>query len=232
MTDVLSGNAAISAAVEALKSGEDPEVAARGETSNPVEPEVDEGLDEGLDLDGLEEEDGIEDPDSNLEDDELEDSDSDEEAEPEESDEENPEEDEAEASEEDIEELTITDHKGRRQIKVDFNDREKLKKYVQMAALARKMQAERDSGNEKFKQASAEHAELKETWGKFENAWGDGGREGIISLLDLVNSENGGYDSFIETEYKRMRAKEDATPSELARIELEEKLEKAEASEE
>ncbi len=217
MSDVLAK------AVEALKAGTDVEVAAYGESTEPspgteelaetVETDVE--LDTGELSDEVDTEEDDSESDLTPEGESEEDIDSEGEAES-----------DSKVGEASLTKVAITDHKGRREIEVDFSDTEKMTKYVQMAALARKMQAERDSGNSKYTELETKHNELNDTWNKFEGAWGDGGREGIINLLDLINSEEGGYEGFISGEFDRLRAREKASPDQLARMDLEERLEK------
>lgn len=122
-------------------------------------------------------------------------------------------------------EVQITDQKGRRKLKVDLNDREKVAKYVQMAALARKMQAERDQLKSSQGQLPEDVKNKVSSLDKLEEAWSGGGRQGIINVINLLGKEQGGYDKFIAAEYDRLKSKEGASPAELERIELQEKLE-------
>lgn len=84
---------------------------------------------------------------------------------------------------EDIEEIILTDETGRKKLKVDWNDREKLKKYVQMAHGARKWQSERDAAKSALARIEPEYKELKETYTALDQAWRKDGEAGIINLL-------------------------------------------------
>ncbi len=129
-----------------------------------------------------------------------------------------------EESDSTIREVTITDHKGRRKIKVDFSDHGKIEKYIQLAAGFRKMQAERDQLKSQSGKLPEDVSSKLSSLDKLEEAWSGGGRQGIINVIDMLAREQGGYGDFIKTEYERMRTKEGASPSELERIELQERL--------
>lgn len=121
----------------------------------------------------------------------------------------------------DIEEIIITDDSGKKKLKVDWSDRERLKKYVQQAAGMRKFQAERDQLTTKLKTMEPEYQDLKKSWGAIEEAFS---REGIRGLVNLLANDPQGYDRHLQAEVNRIRAREAATPSELERMDLEEKL--------
>lgn len=119
----------------------------------------------------------------------------------------------------DVEELLVNGRK----VKVDFTDREKLKTYVKMAGLARKKQAEADTISRELKELKPKYEESLKFEQAIENAFNS---EGIPGLINLVSGEDGAYEKWFTQEYERRRAKEDATPAELERIELQEQLER------
>jgi hypothetical protein len=121
----------------------------------------------------------------------------------------------------DIEEIIITDDSGKKKLKVDWSDREKLKKYVQQAAGMRKFQAERDQLTTKLKTIEPEYQDLKKSWSAVEEAFSKGGIKGLVNLLA---GDAQGYEKHIQSEVARIKAREAASPSELERMDLEEKL--------
>lgn len=126
------------------------------------------------------------------------------------------------SSKEDIEEVVFTDESGRKKIKVDFSNREQLKKYVQMAAASRKWQAERDQARKESSSIKPEYEKLKGSWDAMEEAFKS---QGIAGVIDLLQGERGAYQKHIQTEFERLQAYEDATPSERERLELQERIE-------
>lgn len=122
----------------------------------------------------------------------------------------------------DIEEIILTDENGKRKLTVDFSDREKLKKYVQMAAGARKWQSERDKFRGELDTVKKEADELRTVWSAVEKAFKSTGPEGVLKLL---MGDEKTYSEYENSRYQRRRQKEDASPSELERIELEERYE-------
>lgn len=121
----------------------------------------------------------------------------------------------------DIEEIIITDDSGKKRLKVDWSDRERLKKYVQEAAGMRKFQHERDQLTSKLKTIEPEYADLKKSWGAIEEAFT---KHGIKGLVNLLANDQGGYDKHIQAELARVKAREQASPAELERMDLQETL--------
>jgi hypothetical protein len=118
----------------------------------------------------------------------------------------------------DIEELLVTGTKGRRKVKVDFSDRDKLKKHVQMAYGARKWQAERDEARSNLGQAQAELKELKGDWEKLESAYASSGIEGVVNLLE---GNDGAYQSFLQSEIEKQQRFASMSDSEREAYDLE-----------
>lgn len=127
---------------------------------------------------------------------------------------------------EDIEEIIFSDNEGRKKVKVDFSNREQVKKYVEMGLGMRKFQAERDKLKGQVEPLTKELADLKSTWSALEDAYSKGGVEGLVNLLQ---GSPDAYKKHAESEYQRRRAKEDASPAELERMEREEELQRERA---
>jgi hypothetical protein len=124
------------------------------------------------------------------------------------------------AAPKDIEEIIITDDSGRKKVTIDWKDREKLKKYVQMAAGMRKYQVERDKASAELSELRPKYTDLSQSWEAVESAFSSGGVRGLIDLL----AGPGGYDKHLQTELQRVQTRQTATPSELERMDLEERL--------
>lgn len=121
----------------------------------------------------------------------------------------------------DIEEVIITDDSGRKKVTVDWKDREKLKKYVQMAAGMRKYQVERDKATAELSELKPKYDDLAQSWQAVETAFSSGGIRGLINLLAGADDA---YERHLQAEFQRVKARENATPSELERMDLEERL--------
>jgi hypothetical protein len=119
---------------------------------------------------------------------------------------------------ENVERVTVSDDRGRREIEVDFSDREALKKYVRLAHGGRKWQAERDRAQTQLGDVSKQRDELKSNWDAVEAAYRDGGVQGLVDLID----GKGAYDKYqsgIIENYERRRS---MTPAERRTADLEE----------
>jgi hypothetical protein len=134
-----------------------------------------------------------------------------------------PENAEAKDANKDVEEIIISDESGRKKITVDWNDRTKLKKYVEMAAGMRKFQAERDRVKAELSKVQSDSREYVDSWTAIETAYS---KEGIKGLINLVTGEADGYDKLLQRELGKLKARETATPSELERMDLEEKFQR------
>lgn len=84
-------------------------------------------------------------------------------------------------AEKDHEYVVVTDHTGKRKkLKVDYSDRDKIKKAFQMQAGARKWQAERDDLKKRW-----ESAEPKvQSWDKLEEIYKEEGAAGLVNFLE------------------------------------------------
>lgn len=108
--------------------------------------------------------------------------------------------------------VTITDDKGKRKVEVDFSDRDKLKKYVQMAHGARKWQAERDQARSQIESVNTELGELKSNWEVMNRVYSDKGVEGLV---DLLEGRPGAYQERVKQEMQKAQFLENASPDEL-----------------
>ena len=106
----------------------------------------------------------------------------------------------------DTEEITITDDSGRRQYTIDYTDRTKIRKAFEYAAGFRKMQARADT-------AAKETKELKESYSKLEDAWGDGGIDGIKGVITALGGDSA-VKEFIDAEVAERHRIESMSPEE------------------
>lgn len=116
--------------------------------------------------------------------------------------------------------ITITDEKGKRKVEVDFNDKDSLRKYVQMAHGARKWQAERDQAKQQATKISQEHEALKSNWKALEDAYSNG----VEGLVDLLMGQQGSYKNFIAREIDKAKFLEKASPEERELFDTKERL--------
>ncbi len=102
----------------------------------------------------------------------------------------------------DVEEVEITDHRGRRSVKVDFSDRARLKRIIQQAAGAQKLVADL-----KTLRASVDSAKGDaEVGSRVSKAWSEKGIDGLIQELtggkqtwDSVYEDRKKHDNFLST---------------------------------
>jgi hypothetical protein len=108
--------------------------------------------------------------------------------------------------------ITVSDEKGRRKVEVDWNNRDQLRKYVQMAHGARKWQAERDSARTEVAKVAGEKEELQKNWNVLESAYQ---KQGIAGVIDLLEGKPGAHKEWEKKAIERARFLEDATPEQL-----------------
>lgn len=126
------------------------------------------------------------------------------------------------SGEEDIEEIVVRDDQGRRKVKVDWNNRDDIKKKLKLAAGARRWQSERDQARSQLKKLE-EPAKLM---GELEEAYQTRGVEGVI---DRIEGREGAYQDYINKQIERHQLRENASPQELALLDKQEAYEKQQA---
>lgn len=83
-----------------------------------------------------------------------------------------------------IEELEVTDETGRHKLKVDWNDKAKIKRWIQQAAGARKLYGQLQAAKQAAATNMPEQAKVAvERWDKLETLFKDEGVEGVVKLL-------------------------------------------------
>lgn len=118
------------------------------------------------------------------------------------------------------ESIVVTDEKGKRKIEVDFNNKDQLKKYVQMAHGARKWQAERDQALTKAREVEGKYGELRSNWDVLEQTYQNSGVEGLI---DLLEGRNGAFSEWEKSRLDRYEALKKASPAERELFEARER---------
>lgn len=117
--------------------------------------------------------------------------------------------------------ITISDDKGRRKVEVDFNNRDQLKKYVQMAYGARKWQAERDEARNQLKERDSRDAQKDADWQKLETAF----QQGYDVLIDTLAGRQGAFDEFVAQKRQRVELQKN-NPEAFAALEAKELADK------
>lgn len=121
---------------------------------------------------------------------------------------------------EDIEEIILTDDSGKKKLKVDWNDRDKLRGYIKMAAGMRKFQAERDQAKTELQSMKPQFEELQGVYDTLNSAWSKQGVEGVVNLLGGENA----YKQLEESIVSRYKFLEKASPEQKKSFELEQEL--------
>lgn len=108
-----------------------------------------------------------------------------------------------------------------KKIKVDFSNRDAIKKAISMAAGARKWQAAKDKSDKEAAEVKTQLAAVKATMDKLEEAWKTGGEDGVVRLLS--GGQRGLKEAFKEqSEREAQRAK--MTPAQLEAEQYREQL--------
>lgn len=108
--------------------------------------------------------------------------------------------------------ILVTDDKGRRKVEVDFNNKDEVKKYVQMAFGARKWQAERDQAIQSRKQLETQLAEKDKITATLEATWAERGHEGLV---DLLAGKQGAFQDLVNKEIQKREFLKNASPEEI-----------------
>jgi hypothetical protein len=105
-----------------------------------------------------------------------------------------------------------------KKIKVDYSDKERIKKAHEMAAGMRKAFAERDQASNEAKAVSAELSELKAIWNKLESV-----KDRPEDLFKLVTGNS--LDSYVQQKQAEAQAFADASPEERVAMESQKRIE-------
>lgn len=115
--------------------------------------------------------------------------------------------------------VTITDEKGKRRVEIDWNNKDQLRKYVQMAHGARKWQAERDQALSSTKQLQSQLSEIRGNWDTLE---GVHQKQGIEGVIDLLQGQPGAYKAWVQKAVERQEFLRKASPEEVEALEARE----------
>lgn len=118
------------------------------------------------------------------------------------------------------ESITVTDDKGKRKIQIDWNNKEKLKQYVQLAHGARKWQAERDQALSAKGELEGKLQEMSNNWQTLENAYQSGG---VAALVDLLEGRTGAFTDWEKSRIERYNFLQKATPAQRELFEAKER---------
>jgi hypothetical protein len=118
---------------------------------------------------------------------------------------------EASASVPDKEVITISDDKGRRQIEIDYTNRDAIKKAFQIQHGARKWQAERDKAIESTKKYESELSDLKKNWSQLDEAF----KKGPEHLLTVLMGKPDAFQELINKEIEKREFLASASPAEI-----------------
>lgn len=118
---------------------------------------------------------------------------------------------------ESVEEITVKGKDGKRKnIKVDFSDRDRMKKYVQKAANAVRLQSERDA-------LQAQVSKLEQSQSAIDNMQSILDNKGFEGLIDHLNADQGGFKAWMDQKMARHEQRLHASDDELARLDAEDK---------
>lgn len=127
-----------------------------------------------------------------------------------------------------VETIAIKDPSGKKtELQIDWDNRESIKKKIHEAAGMRFFQAERDKVAKDYETFKNEVTPVKEAFSKFNSAFEANGIDGIVELL------SGGTDKakeYYASKFEKMQARASATPLELEKMDLEERLMSAQRS--
>lgn len=125
-------------------------------------------------------------------------------------------------------EYSFTDKEGKKQkARIDLSDVSTLQQKLSLAEGARLWQFERDQARKTLKEVETKYKEVSSEHEPIKAAWGDGGTEGLKSLINYLTGQPDGYDKFIKSETSKRLAFENASPDEQERMKLLEEKEAA-----
>lgn len=116
--------------------------------------------------------------------------------------------------------ITITDDKGRRQVEIDYGNKEAIKKAFQFQYGARKWQAERDKALETSKKVESELSQIKSDWSKLDEAF----QQGPEKLIDTLMGQ-GSFQQIMQKHLEKQEFLKTASPREIEAYQAKEQAE-------
>jgi len=97
-----------------------------------------------------------------------------------------------------IHQINYTDHKGRKTAEVDFSDTDTVKKLISRAYGSQKWKVGMDKAVAESKAKDAEMTQVKEAYAGLEEAWGEGGAEGIKNVIARLAGDDQALDILLD----------------------------------
>lgn len=130
----------------------------------------------------------------------------------------------SEKGDEDIEFIKVTDDEGRKKrFKVDFTDKDSIRKAFKQAAGMRKFQKERDTARTELTDIQGKYQELNDVYSKLNSAWEEGGVKAVVSLLGQGEEA---WSEAVNEELKHRDYLANLTPNEKMQLEAQKEREK------
>lgn len=122
--------------------------------------------------------------------------------------------DQSKTSSDNVDFISVTDHQGRKvKVKVDYSDKDSIKRAYSMAAGARKWQVERDNLKKELDSFRGTAGKKVENWDIIDKAYKEGGVEGLVNFLQ---GDSQAFDRLVDQRLKDREWRANATPEELA----------------
>lgn len=118
-----------------------------------------------------------------------------------------------ETSEENVEYIKVKDAQGRkRKVKVDYSDKDNIKRAFSMAAGARKWQAERDSAIKELSAFKESAGKKVENWDSISNVYEQQGIQGLVNFLE---GSDDAFEKLVDQTVQEREWRSSASPEEL-----------------
>lgn len=130
----------------------------------------------------------------------------------------------------DVEDVSVTDERGKRSVRVDFSDRDAIRQAVRQAAGMRKYQSERDAARRELASLKEGQPDLQkdaEDFRKLSKAWDEKGLDGLLGVLSGGKQT---IESLVEERIKHREWASKASPAELDAFNAREAAKTAEAA--
>lgn len=112
-----------------------------------------------------------------------------------------------------VEYLTVKDHNGRRvKVKVDYSDKDSIKRAYSMAAGMRKFQAERDNLRKEYEEFKTANEKPIQYWNKIQEVYDNNGIPGLVNFLE---GKDNAFDELVDQTVKEREWRANASPEEI-----------------
>jgi hypothetical protein len=129
-----------------------------------------------------------------------------------------------------IRKIGFTNHRGRGEVEIDLSDYDLVAKHIARSYASQKWKAEKDQAQTKVKELETKITEVAAPYARLEEAWGEGGAEGIKNVITALAGDEKALDHLLDARQAERAKIEAMDPTERLKFEHEQESIKQKAA--